>query len=240
VRCLSLALLLIAPLARAHSVQAESAAAALPRWGAEPWVLALLALSLGLYLAGAWRLWQRSRGGRSALLRHAGLFAAGWLTLAGALASPLVRLPWQWLTAPLVSWLLHAVALWAWHVPRLFEGALASSTMHGWQHTSFLASALLFWWAVLGDGAERPHRGGAMLYLFTTMLHTGALGALLTWSAVPWYPAYAGSVGLYGYDLLEDQQLGGLIMWIPGALAYLFAGLALAARWLRSEPRLAR
>ena len=143
-------------------------------------------------------------------------------------------------TLSLESWLLPAVALWAWHVPRLFEGALASSTMHGWQHTSFLASALLFWWAVLGDGAERPHRGGAMLYLFTTMLHTGALGALLTWSAVPWYPAYAGSVGLYGYDLLEDQQLGGLIMWIPGALAYLFAGLALAARWLRSEPRLAR
>lgn len=285
----SLVLLLAAPLAQAHEVQAENAAA-FPGWGAEPWVLTLLALSAGLYLAGAWRLWRRSRGGRSALLRQGGMFAIGWLTLAGALASPLdgmgsqlfsahmlqhellmivaapllvlgrplavwlwalpgrsavagavrhplVRLPWQWLTMPMVSWLLHAVALWAWHVPRLFEGALASNAMHGWQHASFLASALLFWWAVLGDGGERGRRSGAMLYLFTTMLHTGALGALLTWSTVPWYPAYAGTVGLYGFDLLEDQQLGGLIMWIPGALAYLFAGLALAARWLKSDPR---
>lgn len=292
VRRLSLALLLAAPAAGAHTPRPEDAAPLLPAWGAEPWVLALLALSAGFYLIGLYRLWPRSRGGRRGLLRQAGMFAAGWLTLVAALASPLdsmgsqlfsahmlqhellmivaapllvlgrplaiwlwalpgrnaiaaavrhplLRLPWQWLTLPLVSWLLHAVALWAWHVPRLFEAALASDAMHGWQHTSFLASALLFWWAVLGDGAERPHRGGAMLYLFTTMLHTGALGALLTWSAVPWYPAYAGSVGRYGYDLLEDQQLGGLIMWIPGALAYLFAGLALAARWL-ANPRLAR
>ena len=292
VRCLSLLLLLAAPLANAHEVQPENGAV-LPGWGAEPWVLALLALSAALYVAGIWRLWPRSRGGRRALLRQGALFAAGWLTLAAALASPLdgmgsqlfsahmlqhellmivaapllvlgrplavwlwalpgrntiaaivrhplLRMPWQWLTLPLVSWLLHAVALWAWHVPRLFEGALASDAMHGWQHASFLASALLFWWAVRGDRGAPPHRGGAMLYLFTTMLHTGALGALLTWSATPWYPAYAGSVGLYGFDLLEDQQLGGLIMWIPGALAYLFAGLALAARWLRSEPRLVR
>jgi putative membrane protein len=292
VRCLSLLLLLAPPLARAHSVQAENVAPVLPGWGAEPWVLALLTLSAALYLAGILRLWPRSRAGRRGLLRQASLFAAGWLTLVAALASPLdgmgsqlfsahmlqhellmivaapllvlgrplavwlwampgrgaiaaavrhplLRLPWQWLTLPLVTWILHAVALWAWHVPRLFEGALASSTMHGWQHTSFLASALLFWWAVLADSGERGHRGGAMIYLFTTMLHTGALGALLTWSAVPWYPAYGDTVGMYGYDLLEDQQLGGLIMWIPGALAYLFAGLALAARWLRGEPRLA-
>lgn len=293
VRRLSVLLLLAAPAAGAHTLQAQSAAAALPGWGAEPWVLALLALSAALYLLGLARLWPRSRSGRSALLRQAGMFAAGWLTLVVALASPLdgmgsqlfsahmlqhellmivaapllvlgrplgvwlwalpgrtaiasavrhplLRLPWQMLTLPLVSWLLHALALWAWHAPRLFEAALASNAVHGWQHTSFLASALLFWWAVLGDGGERAQRGGAMLYLFTTMLHTGALGALLTWSAVPWYPAYAGTVGLYGFGLLEDQQLGGLIMWIPGALAYLFAGLALAARWLRDTPRPAR
>lgn len=279
------ALLLAAPGAQAHVAQAPDAS---PGWGAEPWVLVLLALSAALYLAGGARLWLRARAGRPRLLRQAGLFAAGWLTLVAALASPLdglgvqlfsahmlqhellmivaapllvmgrplavwiwalpcrdavgaalhhpaVRLPWQWLTLPLVSWLLHAVALWAWHAPLLFEGALADSTMHGWQHTSFLASALLFWWAVLGDGRDRPQRGGAMLYLFTTMLHTGALGALLTWSAVVWYPSYMATAGLYGFDALEDQQLGGLIMWIPGALAYLIAGLALARHWLNGR-----
>jgi putative membrane protein len=272
----------VAPTAWAHAPEAREPVLA---WGTEPWVLALLALSMALYAAGLLRLWPRSRGGRHALLSQGGAFLAGWLTLVAALASPLdalgsqlfsahmlqhellmivaapllvmgrpsgiwlwalpgrtaigvavrhplLRLPWQWLTLPLVSWLLHAVALWAWHAPRLFEAALASNSVHGWQHTSFLASALLFWWAVLGDGRDRPQRGGAMLYLFTTMLHTGALGALLTWSATLWYPGYAATAGQYGFDALVDQQLGGLIMWIPGALAYLIAGLALAAQWL--------
>jgi putative membrane protein len=83
--------------------------------------------------------------------------------IATAVQHPLLRLPWLLLTRPLVSWLLHAVALWAWHVPHLFNGVLASNAMHGWQNASFLASALLFWWAVLGDGRERPHRGGAIV-----------------------------------------------------------------------------
>jgi putative membrane protein len=160
--------------------------------------------------------------------------------IATAVQHPLLRLPWLLLTRPPVSRLLHAMALWAWHVPRLFNGALASNAMHGWQNASFLASALVFWWAVLGDGRERPHRGGAMLYFFITMLHTGVLGALLTWSAVPWYPSYENTAGFYGFDALEDQQLGGLVMWIPGAVAYLIAGLALTAHWLRDAPMVAR
>lgn len=256
-------------------------------FGAEPWVLALLAASLLLYAAGYLRLHRRARAGRAELARHALLFCGGWLALAIALIGPLdalgaqlfsahmlqhellmivaapllvlgrplavwvwawtpsgrgmlaaaarhplVKLPWIFLSRPAVSWLLHAAALWLWHVPRFFEAALADSTIHAWQHASFLASALLFWWAVLGDGSERPARAGAMLYLFSTMMHTGALGALLTWSSVPWYPVYAGTAEAHGLTLLEDQQLGGLIMWVPGGLVYVFAGLALAARWL--------
>jgi putative membrane protein len=74
-----------------------------------------------------------------------------------------------------------------------------------------------------------------MLYLFTTMVHTGALGALLTFSTVPWYPAYAASTPLLGFDLLEDQRLGGLIMWVPAGLAYLAVALAAAARLLQGD-----
>jgi putative membrane protein len=71
-----------------------------------------------------------------------------------------------------------------------------------------------------------------MLYLFTTMLHTGALGALLTMAPTPWYPSYAASTGALGLDPLEDQQLGGLVMWVPGSVAYLIAGLTVMARLL--------
>ena len=70
---------------------------------------------------------------------------------------------------------LHAAALWLWHVPRFFEAALASKAAHTLQHASFLAAALLFWWVTLAPMRRPQARAGAMLSLFTTMLHTGAL-----------------------------------------------------------------
>lgn len=145
--------------------------------------------------------------------------------------------PWNVLTAPLSAWLLHAAALWLWHVPWLFEAALHNENVHTLQHVSFLATALLFWWAVLGQ-TRRANQGAALGYLFTTMVHTGALGALLTLSPVVWYPHYLATTAAFGISALEDQQLGGLIMWVPAGLVYLAAGLALAARWLQgATPR---
>ena len=150
---------------------------------------------------------------------------------------PLWRCPWQWLTAPLAAWVLHAAALWLWHVPGWFEAALRSNVVHAWQHLSFLLSALLFWWAVLGQ-VSRQAQGTALVYLFTTMLHTGALGALLALSPMVWYPSYLSTAAGMGWDALDDQQLGGLVMWAPAGLAYLVAGLALAARLLRTADAL--
>lgn len=151
---------------------------------------------------------------------------------------------WSRLTDPLSAWALHALALWAWHVPALFDAAVENDSIHILQHTSFLVSALLFWWAALGRDSRGHGQGAAMLLLFTTMLHTGALGALLALAPTPWYPHYVASgVGL-GLDPVEDQQLGGLVMWVPGGLAYLVAGLAVGARWLgrrsKSVPLTAR
>lgn len=143
---------------------------------------------------------------------------------------PLLALAWAALTASVSAWSLHALALWAWHVPALFEAALHSEGLHIFQHASFLGTALLFWWAVLGPAG--PRRGFAIAYLFTTMMHTGALGALLTFAPTPWYPSYAATAGAFGLDPLADQQLGGLVMWVPGGLAYLVAGLAMMARML--------
>jgi len=163
---------------------------------------------------------------------------AGWRRPVGAaVRGRAVQGVWALLTWPLFAWLLHAAVLWLWHAPLLFEAALHSNAIHTLQHVSFLGSALLFWWAVLGDGTFRPQRGLSMLYIFTTMAHTGALGALLTWSGVVWYPSYIGAGEAFGMAALEDQQLGGLIMWVPGGLAYLLAGLALASTWLgRTAP----
>lgn len=154
--------------------------------------------------------------------------------LAGAGRLRPVAAAWRAITAPLGAWTLHAVALWGWHIPWLFEAALTNEWVHGLQHASFLGTALLFWWSVLGRGARRPDAVG-IASLFTTMLHTGALGALLTFAPHPWYAHYAETATL-GLGPLEDQQLGGLVMWVPGGLAYLVAGLAIVAAWL-TPPR---
>lgn len=139
---------------------------------------------------------------------------------------------WQAITHPLSAWCLHAIALWGWHLPALFDAALAHPALHALQHASFLGTALLFWWTTIASAARRA-RGAALASLFTTMAHTGALGALMTLSPVLWYLPYAATTATYGFDPVEDQQLGGLIMWIPSGLAYLAAGLAIAAAWLQ-------
>ena len=147
---------------------------------------------------------------------------------------PAVAATWDVLTCAPVAWALHGLALWVWHLPPFFEAALHSPGVHTLQHASFLVTALLFWWPPLG-GASRAGHGSSMFYLFTTMVHTGALGALLTFSTVPWYPAYGASTPALGFDLLEDQRLGGLIMWVPAGLAYLVVALAAAARLLQGD-----
>jgi putative membrane protein len=142
---------------------------------------------------------------------------------------------WGGLTNPLVAWAVHAVALWVWHVPALFQATLTSEWVHTAQHLSFLVSALLFWWALVHGRQGLMGYGAGVLYMFTTMIHSGLLGALITFAGSAWYPAYNGLTASWGLTPLEDQQLGGLIMWIPAGLVYIFAGLALFAGWLRES-----
>jgi putative membrane protein len=144
-----------------------------------------------------------------------------------------MRAAWRFFTLPFVAWLAHALVLWLWHVPFFFQATLTSSLVHALQHSSFLGSALLFWLALFQGHRRRAGNGMGVIYLFTTALHTGMLGALLTFAGRPWYPAYANTAPLWGVSPLEDQQLGGLIMWIPGGVVYIVAGLVLFSDWLR-------
>ena len=146
-----------------------------------------------------------------------------------------VRAAWRACSAPAAAWLLHAAALWGWHAPGPYQASLRSDAAHALQHASFLGTALLFWWALLRGREARRGQGWALAYVFTTLLHTGLLGALLTFSPALWYPDYAATTAPWGLMPLEDQRLGGLIMWIPGGLSYLVAGLALLASWLRES-----
>jgi putative membrane protein len=148
---------------------------------------------------------------------------------------------WRLLNTPPSAWILHAMALWTWHVPSFFDAAVAHEGIHVLQHASFLGSALLFWSAMLRGGPQGSAHAACLFGLFTTMAHSGALGALLAFAPAPWYDAYATLAPNHGYGALEDQQLGGLIMWVPGTIAYLLAGLLVMAKLLyrttrRGEP----
>ena len=152
-------------------------------------------------------------------------------SIGGFFHRPGWRRPWLVFTGPLCAWVLHALALWLWHVPALFEAALENEGVHALQHLCFIGTALLFWWSVLGR-ASRRDRGVALLSVFTTMVHTGALGALLTLSTVTWYSSYVETAQAWGLTALQDQQLGGIIMWIPAGMVYIVCGLVLSYRWL--------
>jgi putative membrane protein len=167
---------------------------------------------------------------------------ARWRSKAGAFGKRRsVQRVWSVVTNPLVAWAVHAVALWIWHIPALFQATLRSDLVHTLQHLSFLGSALLFWWALVHGRRGLMGYGAAVLYMFTTSVHSGALGALITFARAVWYPAYVGSTASWGLTPLEDQQLGGLIMWVPAGLVYIVAGLALMVGWMReSERRVAR
>jgi len=144
---------------------------------------------------------------------------------------------WSAITKPFTAWLLHAAALWLWHVPFLFQATLTSDLVHTAQHICFLGSALLFWWALMHGPQGAMGYGVAALYVFTTSIHSGVLGALITFAGKVIYPAYSTTTASWGLTALEDQQIGGLIMWVPAGIVYIIAGLALCAGWLRESDR---
>jgi cytochrome c oxidase assembly factor CtaG len=147
---------------------------------------------------------------------------------------------WAMLTGPAVVWVLHGAALWSWHVPGLYQAALSDDRVHALEHLCFFGTAWLFWWALVHGRYGRFGYGVSVVYVFTTALHSNLLGALLTMTPHVWYPAYADSVRTWGLTALEDQQLAGLIMWVPAGLTFTVLGLALFAAWLgESERRVA-
>lgn len=149
---------------------------------------------------------------------------------------PALRGLWRGLNEPVTATLLQAAALWIWHVPGLFDLALRHDGWHIAQHLSFFISALFFWSAML-DARRRGYPIGLpAVCLFVTSLIAGALGALMALSNSPWYPRYA-ELGLapFGLTPVEDQQLAGLLMWIPGGLVHAAAALALVGQALRLD-----
>lgn len=146
------------------------------------------------------------------------------------------------LTLPIVAWLIGIGAMWLWHLPALYEATLSQQWIHIFEHLCFLAAAVIFWWPIFVQSDElRLAPLPAMLYLFTGMLAGGVLGMILTFAAPGWYPSYLNPRDpfrilpiirdAWGLTPAVDQQVGGLLMWVPGSLVYLAAIIAMLTRW---------
>ena len=154
---------------------------------------------------------------------------------AAVVLKPVARSAWTLQAG--VACALHAVALWIWHVPPLYDAALAHESVHAIQHMSFFGTGVLFWWLLAHGGYGRAGYGAAVLYLFATALHSGFLGAVLTLSPRIWYAPYADTTSIWQLSALEDQQIAGLIMWIPASLVFGGGALGFLLSWLRESER---
>jgi cytochrome c oxidase assembly factor CtaG len=136
---------------------------------------------------------------------------------------------WRVTTAMAPAWIVAAVLLWAWHVPAAYDAALSRRWVHDLEHLSFFIAALVFWWPVIHP-APRYRRAAShparVVYVVLGAFQTAALGLLLTLAPTVLYRAYAGPDGL------EDQALGGVVMWGLGGLVDMIAVLVLVYRSL--------
>ena len=138
---------------------------------------------------------------------------------------------WAWAAA---AFFVHALALWAWHIPSAYGYAIHHAPVHLMEHASYLGTGVFFWWSVI-SAQRRATYGLGVLVVFLMAFQGTALGAWMTIANTPWYGAY--SAGHHSLSAMDDQQLAGVIMWCPGGFAYLAAAAALFYAWVAGEER---
>ena len=141
---------------------------------------------------------------------------------------------------PLISWPLFIGSLALWHFPFAFEAALENDVIHFLEHLFFLAGAYVWWWNIIDPYPLKSNLSklAKVPYIFITIVPGFVLGSFLTFAPTPWYSTYSNTVPTYGISPLEDQQIGGLIMWIPGSFIIATALLLALYSAVRAETQL--
>jgi cytochrome c oxidase assembly factor CtaG len=130
-------------------------------------------------------------------------------------------------------WLIFVGAFWLWHASVLYGAAVDSSWIHALEHASFLVTALALWSVLLGPRRVRVDRGQAVVMVFLLGLQSVLLATLITFASTPWYEPYSSPAPGWGLEPLADQQLAGVVMWVPSGLILTGVGILLLVRWLR-------
>lgn len=156
----------------------------------------------------------------------------GWM-LRPALRVGWVRALARWLTRPAICFAIFNVTIAAWHLPPLYNLAMANHPIHIVEHLMFMASATLMWWPLLSPLPELPRLAypGQMLYCFLMSIPMSIVAIYVALADHVLYPAYAAAPRLWGLSPMDDQQIGGLIMWIPGGLFFYVVMTIVFFKW---------
>lgn len=141
------------------------------------------------------------------------------------------------LRSPLIRWIVFVGTTWVWHAATLYEAAIDNDAVHALEHAMFIGTAWWFWSAILGPRRQRVTPGIAVLAVFTLSLQGAVLSMLMIFSTFSWYESYTESTFGWGLDPLADQQLAGVIMWLPNALFNAAVVIVVLTTWLRAEHR---
>ncbi len=154
--------------------------------------------------------------------------------------SPAVRATARFLTHPVVAFLVYNAVFIGWHVPSFYEAALEHHGIHIVEHLMFMAAAVILWWPAVDPLAELSRMGPPMrlVYLFAVGIPMNVVAALITLSDSVLYPWYAVQPRVLGLSPIADQQLGGLIMWVPGGLSWWVSISIIYFRWAQREERI--
>ncbi|MBE2197411.1 MAG: cytochrome c oxidase assembly protein [Anaerolinea sp.] len=147
----------------------------------------------------------------------------------------------RWLrsaTSPGIVWMFSVIAIVGWHDPNAYNAALQYQTIHDIEHLFFFAAGMLYWWHVTGAG-PRIHKQfglvGRVIFALAAIPPNMALGAVLAFVNEPVYTYYLAVPRLWNISVIDDQRIGGVIMWVPGSMMYIIAALILASRLLDQE-----
>ena len=167
------------------------------------------------------------------------------LLLAGTpawLLRPVLRFPHvfkvaKFLTKPVTAFILFNAVFVTWHMPVFYDLALRELEIHVLEHLMFLFAGLVLWWPILSPLPELPRAPYIVqvLYLFVQPTVPAILGAVITFSDHVLYEWYEAAPRVWSISALDDQQLGGLIMWVPGGLAFLFTLVVVFLMWAAKE-----
>ena len=148
-----------------------------------------------------------------------------------------LQVVFDWLTRPLVVWILLSAALCFWHLPGPYDWAVRHEWLHDLEHLSFLGFSLAFWTIVIEPYGQRRRLGfgATIVFVVSSGFVMGLIGAILTFAAAPLYPVHLHTTQAYGLTPLQDQALAGVIMWIPSNLVHLAALCLVFFAWYRSD-----